>query len=75
MQLFSADPKIFSKKNLISFYVHKNFKNRPHKLLIIGPDAFISQSSPVQTPAPSPELTFHIKYEISGPDIFSLICG
>ena len=38
MQLFSADARLFSKKN------------GPQKLLIIGPDPFISQSSPDQRP-------------------------
>ena len=34
----------------------KTLKNRPQKLLIIGPDPFISQSSPDH----SPESIFHI---------------
>ena len=69
MQLFSADPKIFSKFRLI--FVHKNFKNRPQKLLIIGPNPFTSQSSSDYSPQPRIGFSYH---EISGPDICSLIC-
>ena len=47
----------------------KKWKNWPQKLLIIGPDPFIS----VQ-PRPQPRIDFSY-YEISGPDICSLICG
>ena len=71
MQLFSADPKIFSKKNEINFLSIKTLKNGPQKLLIIGPDPFISQSSPDHSPQPRIDFSY---YEISGPDICSLIC-
>ena len=57
MQLFSADPTIFSKK-LNSFFAHENIKNGPLKLLIIGPKLFFHSIGPAtQT---SPELIFHI---------------
>ena len=49
----------------------KNMKNGPQKLLIIGPDSFISQSSPDHSPQPRIDFSY---YEISGPDICSLIC-
>ena len=71
MQLFSADPKKFSKKFLINFLSIKTLKNEPQKLLIIGPDPFISQSSPDQDHSPQPRIDFSY-YEISGPDICSL---
>jgi hypothetical protein len=41
-------------------------------LLIIGPDPFISQSSPDHSPQPIIDFSY---YEISGPDICSLIWG
>ena len=50
----------------------KKWKNGPHKLLIISPDPFISQSSPDHSPQPRIDFLYH---EISGPDICSLICG
>ena len=40
-------------------------------MLIIGPDPFISQSSPDHSPQPRINFSY---YEISGPDICSLIC-
>ena len=46
-------------------------RNGPQKLLIIGPDPFISQSSPYHSPQPRIDFSY---YEISGPDICSLIC-
>ena len=70
MQLFSADAKVFSKKKI--FLTPKKWKNWPQKLLIIGPDPFISQSSPEHSPQPRIDFSY---YEISGPDICSLICG
>ena len=56
MQLFSADPKLFSKKIRSIFLSIKTLKIGPQKLLIIGPDPFFSQSSPDH----SPELIFHV---------------
>ena len=50
----------------------KEKKNRPQKLLIIGQDHFISQSSPDHSPQPRIDFSY---YEISGKDICSLICG
>jgi hypothetical protein len=49
----------------------KTLKNGPQKLLIIGPNPFISQSSPDHRPQPRIDFSC---YEISGPDICSLIC-
>ena len=40
MQLFSADPKIFSKKNLNCFFVHKNFKKLASKVAHNWPRPF-----------------------------------
>jgi hypothetical protein len=40
-------------------------------LLIIGPNPFISQSSPDHSPQPRIDFSY---YEISGPDICSLFC-
>ena len=42
----------------------KTLKNGPQKLLIIGPDPFISQSSPDHSPQPRIDFSY---YEISGP--------
>ena len=50
----------------------KTLKNGPQKLLIIGPNPFISHSSPDHNPQPRIYLTY---YEISGPNICSLICA
>ena len=58
IQLFSADPKIFSKFFHINFLPIKTLKNGPQKLLTIGPTPFFH--SPAQTTAHSPELIFHI---------------
>ena len=44
----------------------KTLKNGPQKLLIIGPNPFISQSSPDHSPQPRIDFSY---YEISGPDI------
>ena len=41
-------------------------------MLIIGPNPFIPQSSPDHSPQPRIDFSY---YEISGPDICSLICG
>ena len=49
----------------------KKWKNGPQKLLIISPDPFISQSSPDHSPLPRIDFSY---YEISGPNICSLIC-
>ena len=64
--------KYFQKKNWINFLSIKTLKNWPQKLLIIGPDPFISQSSPDRSPQPRINFSY---YEISGPDICSLICA
>ena len=63
MQLLSADPTIFSKKNQINFLPMKFLKNGPQKLFIIGPDPLISQSSPDHSPQPRIDFSY---YEIWG---------
>jgi hypothetical protein len=67
MQLISADAIVFSKK----YKPPKTFKNHPQKLLIIGPDPFMYFKD---QPRPQPRIDFSY-YEISGPDICSLICA
>ena len=52
MQLFSADPTMFSKKCLTDFLPKKALKKWPQKLLIIGPKLFF------HSPAHSPDLFF-----------------
>ena len=54
------------------FLPWKSEKNGPQKLLIIGPDPFIPQSSPDHSPLPRIDFSY---YEISGPDICFLICS
>ena len=71
MQIFSADAMVFSKKFKKFFLTPKKWKNGPQKLLIIGPDPFILQSRPDHSPLPRIDFSY---YEISGPDICSLIC-
>jgi len=60
------------KKNLTFFLTPKKRKNGPQELLIIGPTPFFPQSSPDHSPQPRIDFSY---YEISGPDICSLICG
>ena len=64
--------KYFQKNFKLIFCTQKLKKNGPQKLLIIGPDPFIPQSSPGHSPQPKIDSPYH---EISGPDICSLICG
>ena len=73
MQLFSGDANygVFKKK-LNKFWPQKSEKNGPQKLLIIGQDPFIPQSSPGHSPQSKIDFPFH---EISRPDTCSLICG
>ena len=47
-------------------------KETPSKVAQIGPDPFISQSSPDHSPQPRIDFSYH---EISGPDICSHICA
>ena len=61
---------IFKKKSKF-FLTPKKWRNGPKKLLIIGPDPFISHSSPDYSPQSRIDFSC---YEISGPDICSLIC-
>ena len=53
MQLFSADPTLFSKKNQINFLPTKTLKNWPKKLLIIRLNLFFT----VQ-PSSQPKIDF-----------------
>jgi hypothetical protein len=69
MQLFSADPTIFSKNFLINFLPMKTLKNRPQKLLIIGPNLFFT----VQ-PSPQPKIDI-LYYKYVPRCICLLICG
>ena len=48
-----------------------SIKNWPQRLLIISLDPYISKSSPEHSPKPRIDFSY---YEISGPDICSLIC-
>ena len=54
------------------FLAPKKGVNGPQKLLIIGPDPFISQASPDHSPQPRIDFSY---YEILRPDICFLICG
>ena len=71
MQLFSADPKICSKKK--KMFVHETYKNGPQKLLIIGgPNLFFF------TVRPRPQLTaqnwFFILWNLGTRHLFSYLC-
>ena len=59
-------------KSFFNFLPMKNWKNHPKKLLRISPDLFFPRSSPGISPQPKIDFPY---YEISGPDICSLICG
>ena len=61
MQLFIADPKAF---------VHKNFKKQTSKVAHYRPRPFYFTVKP----RPQPRIDFSY-YEISGPDICTLICA
>ena len=56
----------------MNFLSIKTLKNWHQKLLIIGPEPFISQSSPDHSPKARIDFSY---YAISGPDICSLIPG
>ena len=71
MQLFSADAIVFSKKILNFFLTPKKWKNGPQKLLIIGPDPFISQSSPDQRP--TAQNWFFILWNLGTRHLFSYL--
>ena len=60
------------KKIFFNFLPMKNWKKHPKTLLRIGPDPFFPRSSPGISPQPKIDFPY---YEISGPDICSLICG
>ena len=69
---FSVQTLKYFFKNWTDFLSIKTFLYVPEKLLIIGPDPFISQSSPDHSLQPRIDFSY---YEISGPDICSLICA
>ena len=56
------------------FLTPKTWKNRPKKLLIIGPDPFISQSSPDHSPQPTPQNWFFILWNLGTRHLFSYLC-
>jgi hypothetical protein len=58
MQLFSAVAKMFS--DFFFLFAHKKLKKPFIKVAHNRPKPFISQSSPAQPTAHSPELIFHI---------------
>ena len=70
MQLFSADAMVFSKKIWL-FFDPEKVKKRASKVAHNQPNPFFSQSSPNHSPQPRIDFSY---YEISGPDICSLIC-
>ena len=57
---------------LKNFLTPKKWKNRPKKLLIIGPDPFISQSSPDQRP--TAQNWFFISWNLGTRHLFSYLC-
>ena len=71
MQLFSADTKVFSKKFKKKIFDPEKVKKLASKVAHNQPRPFISQASSDHSPQPSIEFSY---YEISGPDICSLIC-
>ena len=64
MQLFSANATIFSN-------AHKKLKKPPSKVAHNRPKPFLTQPSPSHSQQPKIDFSY---YEISGPDICSLIC-
>ena len=72
MQLFSADAIVFLKKLKKKFLTPKKWKNGPQKLLIIGPDPFISQSS--QHQRPTAQNWFFILWNLGTRHLFSYLC-
>ena len=61
----------FQKKILTFFLTPKKWKNGPQKLLIIGPDPFISQSSPDQWP--TAQNWFSISWNLGTRHLFSYL--
>ena len=59
------------KKILKFFFDPKKWKNRPQKLLIIGPDPFISQSSPDLRP--TAQIWFFILWNLGTRHLFSYL--
>jgi hypothetical protein len=50
MQLFSVDPTIFSKENLIDFFTHENFKKTTSKVAHNWPKPFFFTVQPSPQP-------------------------
>ena len=71
MQLFSADAIAFSKKNKKKFFDHEKVKKWASNVAHNRPRPFFPLSSPGHSPQPKIDFPY---YEISGPDICSLIC-
>ena len=69
MQLFSAEAIVFSKKLKKKFFDPEKVKKRASKVAHNRPRPFF----PTVQPRPQPRIDFSY-YEISGPDICSLIC-
>ena len=60
-------------KNFKNFFLTpKKWKNRPKKLLIIGPDPFLRQSSPGHSPQPRSSFPF---YKRPNPNVSLLVSG
>ena len=66
-----SEKKILPKKKKF-FFAHKKLKKPPSKVAHNRPRPFLTQSSPDHCPQPRIDFSY---YEISGPDICSLICG
>ena len=69
---FSVRTLVFQKKIFNFFLTPKKWKNGPQKLLIIGPDPFISQSSPDQRP--TAQNWFFILWNLGTRHLFSYLC-
>ena len=69
MRTLKCYQKIKKKKSLTP----KKWKNRPQTLLIIGPDPFISQSSPDQSPQPTAQNWFFILWNLGTRHLLSYL--
>ena len=70
---FSVRTLWYFQKNFDFFFTLKKWKNGPQKLLIIGPDPFISQSSPDQRP--TAQNWFFILWNLGTRHLFSYLWG
>ena len=57
MQLFGADPTIFSKRKFL--FIHENFKKMASKVAHNRPKPFFSQSSPAHSPHPKIDFSYY----------------